>query len=120
MTRTTFNMDQVTEMRTALEAAPKSTSKLSKADVIRQLAPTLRQLRDEKDYTLEALVELLKAKGLEVKVSTLQSALKRKGAQRKAGKGAPMGASTTPAAAVHPPSVKPGAVATTSKSAKAA
>ena len=59
MTRETFNQDFVTGLKTTLEAAPPSTSKLSKADVLRELAPTLKDLRDNKGYTLEALVELL-------------------------------------------------------------
>jgi len=84
MTRETFNQDFVTGLKTNLEAAPASTSKLSKADVLRELAPTLKMLRDERGYTLEALVDLLKAKGLDVKVSTIQAALKKKGVAKKA------------------------------------
>lgn len=79
MIRETFDMDKVNEIQTALKAAPASTSRFSKADVLRHLAPTLKELREDKGYTLEALVELLKTKGLDVKVSTLQSALKKKG-----------------------------------------
>jgi len=79
MTRETFDMDKVNEIQTALKEAPPATGKLSKADVLRQLAPTLKELREDKGYTLEALVELLKTKGLDVKVSTLQGALKKKG-----------------------------------------
>lgn len=82
MTRQTFNMQQVTEFQTALQAAPSLTtsSKMSKTQVLRELAPVLNDLRENRGYTLESLAELLKEKGLDVKVSTLQGALKKKGA----------------------------------------
>ena len=82
MIRETFNMEFVTQLKTALDAAPPSTSKMSKADVLRQLGATLKTLREERGYTLEALVELLAASGFDVKLSTLQGVLKKKGAKR--------------------------------------
>jgi hypothetical protein len=118
MTRETFNMDFVTDLKAQLETAPKSTSKLSKADVLRQLIPNLRELRETKDYTLEALVELLGQKGLNVKVSTLQGALKRKGTKKT------KVVTDPPAAQPVPPkpekTAAPGPGMVTGKSAKAA
>jgi hypothetical protein len=82
MIRETFNLNFVTELKAALDAAPASTSKMSKADVLRQLGPTLKTLREERGYTLAALVDLLRANAFDVKLSTLQGVLKKKGAKR--------------------------------------
>ena len=82
MERQIFDDDFVTKLKGELTSAPPARKKLTKADVLRSLAPTFRKLRDEKGYTLETLVILLNAKGLDVKVSTLQSALKRRGEKK--------------------------------------
>jgi len=89
MTRETFSNEQVSAMSMALQKAPKATGKLSKGEVLRELAPTLKELRETKGYTLEGLVELLATQGLSVKISTIQGALKRKGSGKKKAAAAP-------------------------------
>lgn len=82
MERQTFDMTDLARIGKELEAAPPAPARFSKQQLLRELEPTLEKLRDEKGYTLEALVALLKDRGLDVKVSTLQSAFKRKGKKK--------------------------------------
>jgi transposase len=94
MTRQTFNMTQVTDLQAALKAVPPSTRKLSRTEVLRQLAPTIKELR-EKGYTAEAIVELLKTKGFDMKLSTFRGVLKRRGAKLAPAQVTPAPAATT-------------------------
>lgn len=111
MTRETFNVDQVTTMNEALQKAPPSKGKLSKGEVLRQLAPTLRELREKKKYTLEGLVTLLATQGLNVKVSTLQGALKRKGTGKGKAAAVPPPPAVPPVTPPPPPASKEATVA---------
>jgi predicted nucleic acid-binding Zn-ribbon protein len=77
MERQLFDKSEIERISAELANAPHAARKLSKADAIRALRPQLDELREKRGYTLEKLVELLGEKGLEVKVATLQSALKR-------------------------------------------
>jgi hypothetical protein len=83
MTRETFDMAKVGNIKGALQNAPPVQGKLSKAQVLRELAPDLKVLRERKGYTLEQIVELLGTQGLKITVSTLQSAFKKKGGNKR-------------------------------------
>jgi hypothetical protein len=111
MTRETFTKDKVTAMNMALQDAPKTNGKLSKGDVLRELAPTLKMLREERGYTLEALVELLAKQGLNVKVSTIQGALKKKGGGTKRKAAAAPPPPSSPQTSPPPPTASTGTVA---------
>lgn len=76
--RETFDESKLATLKDRLAKAPPAHHRMSKSEVIRRLQPTLRELRETKRYTVEQLVELLAKEGLSVKVSTLQSALKRR------------------------------------------